>query len=354
MEIVLQFSDTKPSSKRVSTSERSSLISSDNPHRKGQARDISHNGPTFALNNIATRNSATSLLRLPRELRDCIWEYVCGEQLIHVKKGYGLCCYICRATDSPRATYLRTLEEPKNEYHEKHALDPEIKSHVSCYGRNKLNLEFQRTSRQIYHETTPIIYGTNIFSFSNATIWFRFMITLKPQFRALIKRMQLDITISELRDCGEWSETLTIPLLRSLSGLKTLYVSIWLKLGRADEFRKVKEHMMKDWEGLPKYEANEQKILYTGLGRLQRLPLDDVTCVVCDDEFVYACDDLLLYSNNTLEQLEQEYKWTVADKRRLAECVRTVLLEPWDEEEYQEELKQKKKSGRKVCMERGS
>lgn len=111
---------------------------------------------------------------------------------------------------------------------------------------------------------------------------------------------------------------------------------------------------MKDWEGLPKYEANEQKILYTGLGRLQRLPLDDVTCVVCDDEFVYACDDLLLYSDNTLEQLEQEYKWTVADKRRLAERVRTVLLEPWDEVEYQKELERKKKSGRKVCIERGS
>ena len=301
-----------------------------------------------------TRNSATSLLRLPRELRDCIWEYVCGGQLIHVKNSYGLCCYICKATDSPRTTYLRTLEEPKTEYCEKHALNPEIKNHVSCYGRNKLNLEFQRTSRQIYHETTPIIYGMNIFSFSNAMIWFRFMITLKPQFRALIKRMQLDITISKLRDCGEWSETLTIPLVRSLTGLKTLHVSIWLKLGRPDEFRKIKEHMMKDWEGLPEYEANEQKILYTGLGRLQRLPLDDVTCVVCDDEFVYACDDLLLYSDNTLEQLEQEYKWTVADKRRLAERVRTVLLEPWDEVEYQKELEQKKKSGRKVCMERGS
>ena len=111
---------------------------------------------------------------------------------------------------------------------------------------------------------------------------------------------------------------------------------------------------MEDWEGLPKYEANEQKILYTGLGRLQRLPLKDVTCVVCDDEFVYACDDLLLYSDNTLEQLEQEYKWTVADKRRLTERVRTVLLEPWDKEEYQEELEQKKKSGRKVRLERGS
>ncbi|OCK92673.1 uncharacterized protein K441DRAFT_697715 [Cenococcum geophilum 1.58] len=320
MEIVLQFSDTKPSSKR-----NPNLIST-------------------------TRNSVTSLLRLPRELRDCIWEYVCGGQLIHVKNSYGLCCYICKATDSPRTMYLRTLEEPNNEYYEKHALNPEIKSHVSCYGRNKLNLEFQRTSRQIYHETTPIIYGMNIFSFSNAMIWFRFMITLKPQFRALIKCMQLDITISKFRDCGEWSETLTIPLVCSLTGLKTLHVFIWLKLGRPDEFRKIKEHMMKDWEGLPEYEANEQKILYTGLGRLQRLPLDDVTCVVCDDEFVYACDDLLLYSDNTLEQLEQEYKWTVADKRRLAERVRTVLLEPWDEVEYQKELEQKKKSGRKDLM----
>ncbi|OCL11637.1 hypothetical protein AOQ84DRAFT_183112 [Glonium stellatum] len=300
METVLQFSDTKPDGKGP-TSQRRPLTIHDNPLNR-RDRCISHSGSTSNLRNLTTHNSATPLLRLPRELRDYIWEYVCGGQLIHVKGNRGSLCYIC-SMDSPKSTHI-SCSKPMSKH---------------------LSLGLQSTSRQLYHETMPIFYGTNIFSFDHAKVWFRFMITLEPH--------------------EEWSGRFTTPLVRSLSGLKTLHVSIWLKM-RATEFRRAKKQLMKEWAGVPRYQAGEQKMLYTGLGKLQRLRLDDVTCVVCDDEFVHACDDMLRFSGKTIEQLEREYRWTVADKRMLAEQVRTVLLGPGDEE-YQEEAGKKKKGGKK-------
>ena len=192
------------------------------------------------------RNSITPLLHLPQELQDCIQAYVCGKQLIHIKNSHGSYCYIYKAIDSPRTIYLQTLKEPKNGYYKKHTLDPEIKSHASCYRYNKLNLKFQRTSRQIYYKTIPLIYKTNIFLFSNAMIWFKFIITLRLQFRALIKYIQPNITISKLYNCREQLKPLTIPLIYSLSGLKILYISIQLKLKRLNKFKKAKEYIIKD------------------------------------------------------------------------------------------------------------
>ena len=81
-----------------------------------------------------------------------------------------------------------------------------------------------RASKQIYYETMPVLYGSNLLSCTPHR-WNKFIGATKSN-RHLIKRMHLDIHLFGHRDDSLWRTRLTLDFVRSVEGLKELVIHL--------------------------------------------------------------------------------------------------------------------------------
>lgn len=152
-------------------------------------------------------NSQSRLLTLPRELRDQIYNLVCGSNILHfkfasshpVRKG-DLCHYIClskvteeEAQASFESSKSAWFDEANASRHEE-CYSPKIFSDVSgrVSRRLTLDLRFLRTSRQIYHEARLFCYTATTFSFNEWDVLARFVKTVSwvPCVRSIRLRIR--------------------------------------------------------------------------------------------------------------------------------------------------------------------
>ncbi|KAF2658257.1 hypothetical protein K491DRAFT_676507 [Lophiostoma macrostomum CBS 122681] len=126
---------------RLMLSQVHSLPFSDARHHLKMPPTSTHESPTSTFESMTEQKQETTLLSLPGELRDSVWEFAVGGNLIH----FGI--------DKP----VRVLERTKDPYSS--AAEPSTKSsHL---------LALPLTYRQIYCESILTIYRTNTISFES-------------------------------------------------------------------------------------------------------------------------------------------------------------------------------------------
>jgi hypothetical protein len=104
------------------------------------------------------------LARLPREIRDVIWTDVLGDRVLHIKHG--------------PAELLRAIECTKNETR---CIVFEEDYWRASSGTSSRLRPLLQTSRMIYSECIPILYGSNVFGFSHINGFLYFGQTVLPQ-----------------------------------------------------------------------------------------------------------------------------------------------------------------------------
>ncbi|KAL8638791.1 MAG: hypothetical protein Q9228_004092 [Teloschistes exilis] len=224
----------------------------------------------------ATRNSKTKaviarnieqcpLLRLPLELRNKIWRFVLGDQMIHIdyQHNHGLTFeqneeltktllfssvtfkfvgsawrhIVCQndASEDQPDRYVQRPARPretrcvgphwdcKTDY-----LQPDPNLPVDFKDHETMRLTILRACRSIYVETNQILFSTNTFSFDDSIALKHFMMTRTAHQKRLIRSLRININWWSRRDncAGAWSTTLSMALVRSLSNLRTVRVQL--------------------------------------------------------------------------------------------------------------------------------
>lgn len=184
-----------------------------------------------------------------------------------------------------------------------------------------LDLRVLGACRQMYEEAKMLIWTTNTFSFEDSTCLKMFIDGLHPTQQINLRRMHIDFTW-EFYTLIEWTRLLIPSFVSKLSFLRTLHVTM-------DQYIE-----FPTWE--PK--NNAEDLIYL-LSRMQGLPLQHVTSIIGDD----------IKSSGTLR-----YRWTIAEKREVAEGLRNRLLDPDGQEVLAAEMqaekdKRKTRAGRRPC-----
>lgn len=129
---------------------------------------------------------------------------------------------------------------------------------------DEMHLSILRTCRQIYHEAHPILWGTNIFSFSTANCFERFFDGRTPEQKAALKMLHLIIDVALPCTTLRWNVALSKSLMRSMKGLSNLHLVIQNKI----DVSLYREHKSTNTMFLdPRW---------AGVLRLSMLPLQDV------------------------------------------------------------------------------
>lgn len=285
------------------------------------------------------QNALTSpLLRLPLEIRNKIWSEVLGDRLIHLqyyydddvsfetneelhgglhwsdelKKTYGsawrhvVCEEDCpeNQEDQKRTAYdgeilsIRSHQICHSNLHYEPIEPDKIYEELSCFGREMVRLSVLRSCRQIYVEANNILWTTNTFSFADATTLKRFMMTRTINQKHSIKSIRLQMEFG-FYGYKEWNTALSMPLVRSLSGLRRLRLCI--------------EHEMKvgSYAFAKSHNFLFATIYCEGLHKVSTLPLTEVEIVVTNPKYIPEHD-----------------LWTKADREDFAEGLRKILLNP--------------------------
>ena len=185
-----------------------------------------------------------------------------------------------------------------------------------------------RACRQIYNEADRVLWSTNTFSFDDDITFLRFMDTRTTCQKRSLKKLRLQTNAVEDED---WSSVLSIKLIRSLVGLRSLRLQINLFMP-AKRYEWIKAHGY-DWN--PREMQRRLKFVQ----RMKVLPLTEVEVFIGD------------YSNLVDESLS----WTAEDRTEYADVIRRTLLDPEGAEKYaqdQEDVKESNRQKRERKMER--
>ena len=165
---------------------------------------------------------------------------------------------------------------------------------------SETHLILLRTCRQIYAEANQILWESNIFSLNDVPSFTRFMNSRSAFQKRLIKKLRLamdDVTMFT------WDHAMNISLVRSLQGLREL----WLLINHQVELAKCIEFT--------------QEIFLPVIRKLATLPLKQVTVRIGFDpqrgqdphDRTYDTSDIL---------------WTAEEKQKFAKRLRERLLDP--------------------------
>jgi len=292
-----------------------------------QARNDS-NGPSSGA------NTASRLLQLPAELRNQIYEFVLGGQLIHIRCRDDLDLPFSKPILSRQLCIAKETEleaYKKFKVSDQHPGSGPPYSIGNCEDRHstcehelwsKLSPTILRTCRQIYREARLVPYHANTFSFTSADTLDQFVTSLIPVQKLAIRSLHLDMMFDDEYDRREYNECLKNTVVEGLPRLRDVHLCLELRFDGD-------LHLLKDMA------ENKDKWIY-GLLALQMLPLQTVTVVISDAGF----PDQLTHDYGAEEHaaLEKEYRWTADAKKEFAEDIRRRLLKPRDEEKYQTEL----------------
>ena len=280
------------------------------------------------------------LLNLPSELRNRIYQLCVGDRELHVR------CQILPSQGSedadeefirPRAAILShgickagitKVEECERSNRRSHTSKYVINNydnlHQDCADGGKLDLRLLGTCKQIYQEAKLIPYSTNIFSFSKALTFDRFMSSRLPNQLHAIGGLHFILVLSSMEG-QKWNEGFVNPCVKSLTGLRTLHVCIKQKFEHLCSYKNMKDGA---------YDA------VNGLLILRCHPLSVVTVGFSDGNNSRRANGRLPNPHMVRwGRLETEFRWTADQKRDYAEFLKTKLLEVWDGDVRSHELK---------------
>ena len=258
------------------------------------------------------------LLQLPAEVRNMIFGYVIGGQLIHI---YGYkrsevttrCCALISENEAQEhfyATDPELFEQPDKTHGWSGRFSRDSSRHYDC--QEKFSLSILRVCRQIYHEVKDVLYFANTFSFRNPTALQNFTSQLlkssaNPLFT--IRSLHLDIQLCDLDDHLAWNNAIrNIPIY--LPNVRSLYINLDMDIDDLD-------HLMVDYDVLMCLPVRYIWELY----QLRVLPLKEVVVIVADEDWAIAESGQEWFST-----LEDECRWTMGQKQGYATEIREVLL----------------------------
>ena len=170
-----------------------------------------------------------------------------------------------------------------------------------------MRLTVLRVSNQTYAEATRVLWTSNIFSFHDGITAKRFLMTRTMNQKRLIRSLRFEMQWWLEQYYKEWNSALTMPVVRSLSGLRNLRVLI--------------THDME----AELYEDSKNDLLDTtswceGLRKLSTLPLTNVEVLV----------------KSAGLRISQRM-WTHSDMKEVAAGLQEMLLNPEGAEVYAEQ-----------------
>ncbi|KAG7005344.1 ATP-dependent RNA helicase dbp6 [Physcia stellaris] len=315
-----------------------------------QARKrVAFSAPKAATRAIIKRNAITSpLLRLPPEIRDRVWREVLGERLIHLKYIYidddlsfedhdtiYWHCYdrspwrhiVCEddgPEDGPKKKWIPNpryyirLPGPDLYHGPHHDCDlhyekPSSSSPINFDEHETMRLTVLAVSHQIYAEANHILWTTNTFSCCDGITFQRFMKTRTLSQKRLIRNLRFEMDW-EFGDWKLWNKALSMPLVKSMIGLRTLRLNILYEL---------KEYLWQD----VKDNFLESTSFTEGLRKLSTLPLTDA-------EVAFRIS----------EHTSRPGLWQKVDRDACAQKLREILLNPEGAEVYAEQQRRLKES----------
>ncbi|OCK74084.1 hypothetical protein K432DRAFT_430232 [Lepidopterella palustris CBS 459.81] len=276
---------------------------------------------------ITARNLAESpLLRIPRELRDMIWEFAFGGETIHIEKegtdgnsGLKRKYVLCETEKSFREVYDLTKAGPSSEnayqYAEEYVLKEPYR-HNGCKNSVRTVPKVFRVCKQVYQESLFVLYGSNTFSFIHAEALKAFVLT--PGLpRHLIKK--LHVHIGQNFSYDTWGRILTPGFVALLSSLEELYITLMhytLSVGDEAAYRHMKDNVDLDYTHNPKMWGKHLQPLRLVLSSFQQhaLKSDRTTCVVIPTRGYYE------------PRYYGRLAFNIDDLRKLAEETRKILL----------------------------
>ncbi|KAL8671564.1 MAG: hypothetical protein Q9168_003949 [Polycauliona sp. 1 TL-2023] len=168
-----------------------------------------------------------------------------------------------------------------------------------------MSLSVLRTSRQIFVEANQVLWTTNTFSFANGDVFGEFMKTRNIHQKRLIHTLRFEMSWGN--DDGDWSTALSMRLVKSLIGLRTLRLSVICDLEK-----ELWEHTKDDFVRLTTHAE--------GLRKLSILPLQTVEVAVRE-----------------LHHADSSYGralWQKKERNQCAEDLKALLLNPNGAEVY--------------------
>lgn len=171
-----------------------------------------------------TQSQCVFLRNLPLEIREEIYKYVVGEDLVHiVRKGRELAHVRCKFDwpwDVVRKCWCAAA----------HTCYDEASQLASTANGNAALL---RTCSQIYIEAVSLIYSNNAFDFDNQDIFLFFSRSVLPQRLAQIRRLKLNLKVMDIEHTFPWIEAapngwslMWLIIGRDMPGLKHLRVEL--------------------------------------------------------------------------------------------------------------------------------
>ena len=307
------------------------------------------------LSRSIARNASTSpLLNLPPEIREKIWKEVLGNNLIHLVylygddvdfetneslhssinysrkagKSYGsawrhLVCEEDCAERRPdeKQTYEATDEVYWLRPHQlckPHYDEPAPdESPIEFWDHETMRLTILRVSNQTYVEANRVLYASNTFSFADGITCKRFMMTRNIKQKRMIKSLRFEMEWW-LETHKEWNSALTMPLVRSLSGLRNLRLLIIHDL-EADIYNAVKGNFLHSTSWCE------------GLRKISILPLTSAE----------------VHVRSAGLSSETRTYWTESDMAEVADGLREILLNPKGAEVYAEAREKEQEQGRR-------
>jgi hypothetical protein len=218
-----------------------------------------------------------------------------------------------------RSFYLSTLsKDSKNSKERLHLVKKDAKPY----------LQLLRTCRQIYLEASRVLWTTNTFSFDNPKFLRMFMNDRKTAQKQLLKNLHLDMAWHRRTQKRDWERTLTLTLVRSLKGLRTLHLYIeQCLLNQASNFEN-----KSDWETKILGDSYFQEIM-----KLKMLSLETVTVNIANGPSLSCLPD------------EGLQTWPSTGRTEWAERLKGQLLDPegaarlQEQQDHQKELMRQEK-----------
>lgn len=302
----------------------------------------------FRFYSIKRNASSSPLLRLPAELRDRIWTEVLGERLIHLDykyfddemefddfdDSYEHCFgrspwrhVVCEDDGPEDRPKQKSVPNPKYYFavpgakqrwvypHDACKLDyedPGFSRPIEYHEHEGMRLTVLRASRQTYTEANRVLWTTNTFSFTDGIALQRFMMTRTISQKRLIRNLRFDMEW-ERGEERYWNKALSMALVKSLIGLRTLRLNILYDM---------KQRL---WHA-----SDDNFLHYTswtdGLRRLSTLPLISAEVAFRIREW---------------RSKDPSY-WQKGDRDECAQDLKKMLLNPQGAEVYAEHQRQLK------------
>lgn len=269
----------------------------------------------------AQHNSSTSLLKLPPEIKNKIYELLCGGQLLHLDQ-----CWIgdtlqftheiCQAGLSEQAADDLFNADTTAQWF----VGAVETRHSGCFTNaehiEKIGTSFLATCRQVYNEARHIPYSTNTFGFSKTSILDRFsnhLKTLGSGQHLEIRRVHLDVTARAFNEERLWQVAITQYLIPRLPAVQRISINLnqWYHAG------------VIGCRTPAEFEARHRSgnYLMSALLELRKLPLSRATFVISDAEILW--DRRAKMSADLIPQ----YRWTLAEKKVWARYIKDIILQ---------------------------